>query len=349
MARKPKNNQTPPKPGWEVLPQPKSYTPTPRPATSWAASVARAAQDRRTTNADRYPTSIPQGAGPTAPKAPVKPFPSDLLFGPNYAYAQQVAAGLEDATIDPYGGMTAAELLAAYNANNRTTSGSGGGGGGGGRSGPSAADLSAAYNAYLGSSQGMTDQQLSAYDMAQKRMGGVFDDRTAEAERRRAEGEARRQAILAQLQGDTGLARTSVQGAYAGGDQRLAALGAEYQGLADSRVAPMNQTLQAFGAAPLGAAGTSALESIMAQRAALQGQAGTSDALYANRANVQNALGSDAAMVDQGQFQALINAIAQARMEQQAKAEMDRLGIIQRGQQSQADLRFQAAKEGVQL
>jgi hypothetical protein len=87
----------------------------------------------------------------------------------------------------------------------------------------------------------------------------------------------------------------------------------------------------------------------MAQRAALQGQAGTSDALYANRANVQNALGSDAAMVDQGQFQALINSIAQARMEQQAKAEMDRLGIIQRGQQSQADLRFQAAREGVQL
>ena len=195
----------------------------------------------------------------------------------------------------------------------------------------------------------MTHDQLSAYDMAQKRMGGVFDDRTAEAERRRAEGEARRQAILAQLQGDTGLARTSVQGAYAGGDQRLAALGAEYQGLADSRVAPMNQTLQAFGAAPMGAAGTSALESIMAQRAALQGQAGTSDALYANRANVQNALGSDAAMVDQGQFQSLINSIAQARMEHQAKAEMDRLGIIQRGQQSQADLRFQAAREGVQL
>jgi hypothetical protein len=77
----------------------------------------------------------------------VKPFPSDLLFGPNYAYAQQVANGLV-VPDDSQNGQTAAELLALYNANNATTtSGGRGSGGGGGSSGPSAADLSAAYNA----------------------------------------------------------------------------------------------------------------------------------------------------------------------------------------------------------
>lgn len=289
----------------------------------------------------KTPTPSGHGAGgnkPT-PKPAVKPWTgangSGTSFGQNSfemrLHANEKAKANANGVfgpdpVDPYNGATIFDLLAGMD--NRTPSKGGrGGGGGGGGYGASAASKAAFANMLATlSAQAGTNNKL-------------FDDREASLRKYQGDGDARLAGILTDLTNSAAATRGQVAGAYQGGDARLAQMAQEIAAQEASRAYGLGQTQQMFGASPMDIdRHYGAVDSLNAQRGMLAGQAGSADAMYANRGNVYNGLMGDAKTGNSQMFDQLL---AQLAAQRNAQAMAD--------QQAQAQLKLQAAQSGVTI
>lgn len=307
--------------------------------------------------ASKAPTAKPPVYKGTADRPqPTKPAPYTGVMGPENSFETRAAANgranqlvtntLGAPTTDPFNGMTEADYLAMlYGSQNRGSSGGGGGGGGGGAGRPGDPDP-LGWNS-IAQQQGMEAsyaQMLAALDAKNKTIQGGYDSQYATLGTQRDQGAARTAALIAEQQAAANATRGTVAQAYQGGDANLAKLQADYTAMAQARVQPANQTLQAFGADPGAVSDVSGVQdALMAQRA-MQSRLGTADdVLYANRGNVYNGLNSDVAQSREAGYSQLTQQLAQQRQVAEQEAAMERAQLQM--QQQQAILQLQAQEQ----
>lgn len=308
-------------------------------------------------------TGAGQGRRPV-PARPKPGAPASSYMNPAYQtaanqqnfkdYANAGTDSLGAASSDPWANMTPDEYFAALmgmggvnGAGGSGGSGGGyGGGGGGGGSGRAGDPDPMGWNA-IANEQAINKgyaEMLAALDAKKASIGEGFDARTGALTGARDQGAATLQGILQGLGAATTGASQAVQGTYAQGDAQLAQLMNEYSQMASARQPGMNQTLQAFGAAPAAVSnGNSVQDMITAQRANLARVGQADQALLANRGAVQAGLNSDVSTQRSQQFDALMGKLLADRQvaDQQAAAERAQLAM----QQSQAVLAAQQAEQ----
>lgn len=196
-----------------------------------------------------------------------------------------------------------------------------GSGGSSSSGGTSAADLERMRQGY--------QQMLAALDKQSTTTNGIFDQRNTQLGSLRSAGDARLQEILGTLRSNAASTRQNVAGAYGAADQALQGQASQFQAMDAARQAGAGRTLEAFGADPnMTQRGMSPLDVIAAQRATLGSQAGTSDAMYANRDNVYGGLSSDVSTRNSQSFDALMARLASERAAWQAQQDAERAKVL---------------------
>ncbi len=242
----------------------------------------------------------------------------------------------------------------------------GGGGGGGGGGGANSAQLKAAYNAYIASmgtsgmdaAYGQYENTLkSAYDPA--KVNAIYDKAQTGVQDASKAGLDRLAPILQELTSRAAEGRTATSQAYTGGDQRLAALQSEYQGLMGANVDQNQSVLTAHGAGTVAPSGQQDLLNLFANsRVANARQAGIADAGYADRPSIYAGLNADVQTGITRDQAGLLNQIAMQRsagLTQNDQSLQTALGqsAIQRAQEAQrrqdaiAQIRLEMAQAGI--
>ena len=332
-----------------MAPRPKEPKPKPTPKSQPRSPGAGDASRM-------YPNAKPRAGGASG-YAYTPPGGSRGTGAPGATQAQKVGAGvggmLPAAYEDPYGGLSALELM-MYGNSGMFGDGSGGSGGRGGGGSVAPVDPDPmGWNA-IARQQGLEagyGNMLKALDEKAAADAAGFASRGTGLNTARDAGAAQLQGILADSQARTGVAQQAVQGSYQQGDQNLQNIMGQYAQMQAARQPGMQNTLQAFGADP-GAVQPSygVQDMVTAQRASMAGRGQADDALFAGRGAVYNGLNSDVATQQSQSYQGLNAKLLADKQAADAAAASQRAQLAMQLQQQILEVQAneQARKAGYQ-
>lgn len=272
-------------------------------------------------------------------------------------------AALGPGVQDQFGGASLWDLMAGLNGGAAPSSGSGGGrsgGGGGGGGGMDAAALDEMLATGNQSYDALLAQQLAAYAAANASQIGALDAANATANEgftqrgtqlsnTAAGAKDRLAGILGGLQSSAAQTRGTVRGSYDQTDNNLEGLMSQYAQMAAGRDAGANQTLSAFGAAPVGPSGNNVQDLLMAGRGANTMRAGAADAMYAGRGNVYSGLNADAATQSGSTFDMLMAQLQAAQQQSSAGYNTQKAQLAMKAAEQDAAAKIQSETAKQQL